>query len=268
MTKRPVVKGPSLFEQAAHDWIAIRDLQVHPSIQRKFGLPHAKSIAAELDPEKFGEIAVNREGGRLLVFDGQHRLWAARSLWGDDEKVPCLIYDNLPVERLADVCLGRNQSKAWTAIDRWRMHLVAKHEPYCQAEGVLASHKMRTENSRTPGAVRAVDAVYHVVTKCGGPATLNRVVGILHGAWGVDPDAYDGTFLRGLGMLAHRFDGQIVDAELTKKLAKSGGPGRMLGQARDYSKAAGMSVTRAMAERILSIYQKGRRNGSGLSLGK
>jgi hypothetical protein len=271
--KTPKVGSPpavqlAIFERSKHEFRFVRELQVHPIVQRKLDKAWARRIAAELDPDILGELSVVEENGMLLVFDGQHRLWACRTVLGEDQKVPCRIYQGLTTEHLSRMFLGVNRAKAVSAIDKWKQAVNAKLIVETTVEGILARRKLHvTETSSTIGGVRAVEALRHVYLRDGGEATLDRVLGLLALAWQRDPDAYDGTFLRALGLIVHRVGPELDDKRLAQKLAKTGGPSRMIGQARDYAKAAGLSVVRGMAEKILGIYNKGTRS-SGLVLGR
>lgn len=246
------------FEGVKHDWLLLRELKAHPTVQRTLNLRWVDNLAENLDPDKFGEISVTRATGQTYyVFDGQHRIEAARKTWGDDQRVPCAIYDHCPLERQAKIFLGQNSRLPLKALDKWIQRLNANEEKVLEIEKILVAHKLRTDKSRGAGVVQAVAALERVYDRYGRDS-LNRTLTILGKAWGVDPDAYDSLHLKGIGFLVYRFNGEMIDDELTRKMARAEGPMRLIGQARDYAHATGVSVERAMSEKLLSLYNKGR----------
>jgi hypothetical protein len=249
------------YEASRHLYIYIRELAVHPRVQRRLDLGWARRIRDGLDPDLLGELSVVDERGKLLVFDGQHRLWACREILGEDQKVPCRIYEGLTTERLAAMFLGINRSKAVRAIDKWRQAVNARFEVETLIDSViLPRHKLSiSEATTTRGGIRAVEALREIFTRYGGEPALDRTLAILGAAWNRDPESFDGPLLRGVGMLVHRFNGDLDDKHLARKLAKEGGPQKLVGLARDYAKATGVSVPRGMAERLLIVYNKARR---------
>src|SRR5262245_12652603 len=97
-----------LFAKSKEVWIRCGDLQPHPLIQRKFKEHFARGIRDAFNPDKFGHpVAIPRDG-HYLVWEGQHRVWALRELYGDNERCPCdVIPEDTPIEVLADLFLGR-----------------------------------------------------------------------------------------------------------------------------------------------------------------
>ena len=246
------------FERVKHEWLYINELRPHPKVQRNIRPGWVNEIADRFDPDKFGELNVIKSGHRYLVFNGQHRLQAARQVYGDKQKVPCAVYDDIPVERQAELFLGLNSTRAVRAIDKWKVRIVAKEEPVITIEKILAEHDLCTSDASGEGTVQAVTALEKVYGNYG-EDVFRRTIQLLEDTWGHDEYTFDGTLLKAIGLLVNKFDGQVDVADLTRKLARSGGPGRLLGQARDYAKVSGMAVPRAMCEKIVNIYNKGRR---------
>ena len=98
------------FGRYTTEWIPVRLLLVHPVVQRAtFSESWARRIAKFFDPDKFGVLECVPVGGRskkFHVFDGQHRLYAARLYLGADQLVPCHVYADLTVEMQADKFIG------------------------------------------------------------------------------------------------------------------------------------------------------------------
>jgi hypothetical protein len=86
----------STFVEGAHStkWIKIKHLSVvWATAQREFNERHASKIAASFDPDLFDDLVVTLPNGDGIyhVVDGQHRMAAIRSLWGEEEMVPCRV---------------------------------------------------------------------------------------------------------------------------------------------------------------------------------
>lgn len=250
------------FDRFKIEWIFVRDISPHPKVQRPFDEKWAQKIGgADFDPDKFDPINVVRRGTKYLVFAGQHRHAGARIALGDDQRIPCHVHQDVPIEHLAAICLGVDHVKAWKIIDRWNLRILAKQDVPLKIEAIVHRHNLKIGKGAEEGSVRAVAALETVYMNHGGEAGLDRTLKILGGAYGRDKDAYDGTLIRGAGLLVHRFDEQLDDASLSLKLSRHSGPGRLVGSARDWSKDDGISVFRAMAVKMLKVYNTGRRTG-------
>lgn len=248
------------FVRTEKAWAYLRDLERHPKIQRVFQQSWADTIARDFDPDKHGSLAVVRQGARLLVFDGQHRLDADMKVLGPDQKVPVEIFPEIPIERQAELFLGRNNYLVMRRFDKFKAHVVAKHSLQVDISNILGEHGLRVTTASLPGTVQSVGACETVYTRWG-RETFSRTIRILSDAWGDDRDAFGSPLLRGLGELLHRYKDQVNDQEMSKRLAKSGGPGKTLGYARDIAKAESISVQRAMLRRLVNLYNKTRRSG-------
>lgn len=79
------------------EMVRIGDLQVDHDYQRdQVSAAQIERIANAFDWELFFALGVNRRGnGSLWVFDGQHRLEAARKLHGVDQRVPAFVTHGL-----------------------------------------------------------------------------------------------------------------------------------------------------------------------------
>lgn len=247
------------FTKTRHAFLLARDLRPHPLVQREFDGVRARSIRDRFDPDKFGTLAVSTEAGAYFVWDGQHRLWAAIEVLGPDQKLPCEIYENIPVARLADLFLGRSDTKSVRTIDKFKIAVLARRMPETRVAEIVEEMGMSVGNSYKVGVIRAPKALVSIFA-LGGEPLLRRTLRVARDAWSGDIDAFDGTILRAVGRVLHQFTSEINDSDLANKLAKHGTPGRMLGAARDHAKAMSIHVERAAIERVINIYNKGRRS--------
>lgn len=241
-----------------HEWIALDQLQPHPEIQRAFVQSHAASIAAKFDPESFGELYVVKadSGGGYLIWDGQHRAWAARKALGEDQQVYCRVYEGEDAKTLAGRSLRLNAQLSWMPIDRYKLRVRSGEWRAQTIHGILHRKGLKAGNSQDDGVVAAVAALDWIMDKAGGPPTLTRVIDILFAAWGDDRNAYHGSLIRGLALVCNRYGDKLDDADMVERLVKSGGPARMVGRGRDRAKFDGRTVPYSMGEVIVSEYNK------------
>jgi len=255
------------FDRFKIQWIYIRDLLPHPKVQRPYRASWAKEIGENFDPDKFRPLDAVPHGQKFWVFAGQHRLGGARHALGEDQQVPCHVHEEVPIEHMAEICLGVDDMLAWQTLDKWFVRVLAKEDVPVKIEALLHRHGLRVDKSPGVGSVRAVGAMETVWTKHGGESTLERVVKILAAAYGNGKEArsaFDGNLIRGVGILVHRFGVTIDDEDLSRKLSKHSGPNRMLGASRDYAKVNHVLPARAVAANMLTVYNDHRRGASRL----
>src|SRR5262249_22857092 len=150
------------------------------------------------DPDLFKPLDVIQHRNRYLVFEGQHRLSAARIALGEDQRVPCHIHAEAPLEQQARMALGSRNSLRWTKIEEWGVRVIAREEIPVKIEAILHRHNLRVDlNPTTPGTVHAVGALEQSYKRYGGEGTLDRTLAILGAAWGLDVHAYEGTLILG-----------------------------------------------------------------------
>jgi uncharacterized protein DUF6551 len=252
-------KLPGKFERYAVQWLRIGDLVPHPLIQRPYDKAWAEQIAEQFDPDKFGQLEVIPYREKYRVFYGQHRLAAARMRFGDDQKVPCHVHDaGLTIEAQATLVLGLDRVKGWTRIQTWRVRALAKDPQVVAIQAILEEQGLVVENNAKKGVVRAVSALESVYRHSGAPG-LTRVLTILSQAYQREPDAYDAILLKGVGLLVSTVGAKLDDADLIRKMSRESGAGRLAASARDYAKSSGLSTERAMAHRLVTLYNKNRR---------
>lgn len=248
------------FERVKHEWVPASRLKVHPQVQRGVRDYWVKEIADNIDPDRFGELSVVDvpNAGYYYIFDGQHRFLAAMREWGADQRLPCAIHEDCPLDKQAKKFLALNGGVHVKAIDRWMVRRLAQDEKVLAIEKIVAGHNLSVEASHRHGKVQAVAALESTYDRYGGGPALDRTLKILMDAWDRDPDAYESLHIKGVAFLVSRFNGDLDDRELSRKLARGVQPVQLVGQARAYAQSVGVSVERAMSEKMLSIYNKGR----------
>ncbi|MDD5304428.1 MAG: hypothetical protein PHS14_15125 [Elusimicrobia bacterium] len=254
---------PDNFAACEHTFLPLNRLEVHPTIQRRFDEARAQRLAEKFDPDFFGEIAVIKRNGAYLVVDGQHRKWAATKALGADQLVPCRVYDGAAMDtpRLAAVFVGLNDAKKLQPIDLYKQRCRAGDQAALGIKGVLAKFGLVIDQTRKPGVVQSVTACFSVYRAGAGAVLFTRTIALLHTAWDGKPDAYHHSLIRGTALVLEHYGSGIDDKALAHKMSSEGEPDGFLGMARTIAKATPCSVDRAMAQRIVNLYNKGKSIG-------
>ncbi len=257
-------KRNSAFLPYTTQWILVRLLLPHPVVQRgTFSKKWGDSIARNFDPEKFGVLECVPVGGnskKYHVFDGQHRLYAAKTYLGPDQLVPCRVYINLPLEMQADKFIGLDDRKKMTALDKWPVRVVRKDGDVLEIQTILRDRGLRISNcgSKHGGNIRAVTAIEWAY-RLGGAELLARVLDFLTAAYGDQEDTYHGCLIRGTAFLFGQHNGAVDDIALANKLSKHSTAALFVGASRDLTKVVNLSMQRAVCHKLVGIYNSGRR---------
>lgn len=245
------------------EWIALKNLRVHPRVQRVFDEAHARRMAADFDIDGLGTLSVVKINDRYFVFDGQHRRWAAIDVFGEDTTVPCHVYEDLTDKECAAIALRLNKTKAWRAIDTFLQRVLKGDTVAVDINRIIQRHGLKVANAFSPGIVRAVTACEFTYLKCS-PAVFDRTLRLLKEAWGQEAEAFDQTLIKGLGMFLERHEGEIDEPHLLRRLIGHVKPISLMGNVRQFAKISQTTVTRAAEEMFCREYNKGLRGARRL----
>jgi len=244
--------------------LAPRQLSVDSYAQREYKDDRAQTIADRWTVEKRGVFKVSRrDSGGDWVVDGQHRRGAMLKLDKHDELVPCLVYEGLTIEEEAFLFLADNADN-WkpTAIDIYRLSLVAKDPVALAIQSILDEHGLHVSQNLDQHSIAAVGSLRWLYDH-GGVGLIDKTLTLVEAAWGQgNRDARDGQLLKGLGKVLTDTTGARLDTViLADKLAKSGKPTQLIGTARTHRQATGMAQWLQIAHVIVGIYNKSRTSG-------
>lgn len=243
------------------EMVPFRAMTVDRSYQRELSSGKVKKIEDAFDEKGLGALHLSLREEKYPIIDGQHRWAAAMNKGLGDMKVHCIVYRGLTRAEEAELFLILNDSKTMSAIDRYKAAVVAEDETALAIEKVLAHYGLRIAGSGAEGTVRCISKVEQVYKA--GPAALERLFLILTEAWGTRPSAFEQVVVDGVGKVVTRYNGELDEASLVKKLATyRGGPAALAGDARGYADFRPIGVGRACAELIVDTYNKGKRSGA------
>lgn len=246
-------------------WIPVGKLIVKwSSAQRKERIMnHAKRIAGNFDPDKFGVLTVSMadESGNHHVIDGVHRSTAVKLLWGDDEKVPCQILPTKDPVRAAEIFLGLQTRRAVSPLDNFRVSVQAGNPDSIAINKVVRSLGYRIENNRSDGCISAVGALKQVYLRYG-PDVLRDALSLLQATWGMSSSAVQKPLITAYGQLVGNFYNRLNygrTVEVVKK--KFPHPDKLIGLVNGLRELSGSSATELVYKTVLDNYNRGLKVG-------
>lgn len=252
-------------QQGKHVYLPVSVLEVDPETQRRMNKAWVKAHVGTFDPELFGEIVVSHRRGKYLVVDGQHRVELVRELGWHDQKIPCLVYEDLSLAEEAALFLGLGDRRQPTTFDKFRIAITAGSPVECDVDRIVRAQGLSLSDQRKDGAINAVIALKRVylgagIAKKESPAELARTLKILKAAWGPTSSSFEGGLILGVGMLLHRYNGGVDEPALINKLSKvSGGPSGVIARGKSVMDLKRRPEGHCMASVMVDIYNQGRR---------
>lgn len=241
--------------------IEVGKLRLHSAANRELQMTRVRKYEREMDPDALGRFAVWRDGRDLYVIDGQHRKVALENLGLGDLRVRCDVYEGMSFSDACNQFLKLNDGLTVRPYDKFDKAAKAGYEAEVETQRIVREAGLQVSAQAGDGKVACVSAVTDVYRLDRGDA-LARCLPWSREAWGSTAAALEGNLLRGLGLVAARYNGELDDAALVKKLAKfPGGPGALIGRAKAQKEIKGGTVARNVAQIVVDIYNKGRRSG-------
>jgi hypothetical protein len=199
------------------------------------------------------------KAGWYWVFNGQHRYSAAVAKYGRDIQLPCRLYKDLSETELAMVAhLSNTGQVAWIPVDDFLVLKHAKDKDTLIIDKIVKDHGLKIAMGSDDGMVSAVRALQRVYKRYGSDV-LGKTLDVLRGAWGLDRNAYSGQVIEGVAAVLGRYESEVSNGGLSSRLAKSGGPARFLGKAKDLKQFEGGTLATAVSILVVKTYNHARR---------
>lgn len=245
-------------------WIAVKNLSVvWATAQREYNERHAQKIADAFDPDLFDDLVVTLPNGDGIyhVVDGQHRMAAIRSLYGEEEMVPCRIVNAKDPARAAVIFDKINTGRRLpSGIEKFRVRVTAGSETEVAINKVVTWLGCRIEQGNGPNSIRATAALLNVHNSFGLDVLKESLVTI-RGTWAHDKGAMEGPIIEGFGALIGQHRGHLDWKRLRDVTAKTYTPGRLLGQAKADRETLGGRVSDGVRRVLVRNYNHGIRTG-------
>lgn len=244
-------------ERVSHlRWVPIKDMRVSPKAQREFRQSHADMFAADFDLESLGYPVVNLRDGVFYIVDGQHRVAAAKMIGWADQQLQCECYEGLSEAEEADLFLRRDNRKAISSFDKFRIGITAERDTECDIDRIVRAAGLTISNNKRPGAIGAPGTLRKVYSRSG-PGTLSRALRLIRDSYG---DAgFDAAVINGMGMLCQRYNGTLNDEDAIAKLGRAhGGVTGLLGKAETIRRQTGGTKSQCVAAAAVELINVGR----------
>jgi hypothetical protein len=253
-------------------YIPVKQLSVTwVQTQRPYNEKWARTIADELDPDKFDPIIVTKPNGENIyhIIEGQHRrhaleMYAARlspTGRGDSEQAPCRIVADANPARAAEIWLGINSGrKAVRPIHGFKIAVVAEREPEVAINQLVVNNHFTIAEQKRKNNISAVSAL-KIIFERHGRMTLNNVLKSVRLLWDGDPQSVTAPMLKGFGIFIHEFGTHIDNKRLVAKVGEKWSPFKLAEAAEARKSAANERLDEAISELLIREYNKGLREG-------
>lgn len=239
--------------------LEVQRLKLHPALNREVSPARVRELYRDMDLDALGRFAAWRDGANLYVIDGQHRKLALEEHGMGEIKVHVDEYRGMTFEDACEQFLKLNTGLTVRPFDKFDKGWKAGRMAETETKRIIEDAGLIPAPVVGDGRLVAVGAALDVWKLDQGEA-LATALRIATSAWGYSPDAVEGQIIRGLGLVAHRYNGDLDYDVLIKKLAKSGRPATLIGKARAQREFEGGSIGRNVAQIVVSLYNKGLRS--------
>ena len=235
-------------------WVRVNDIRTSSNAQRELREHMAEKIAANFDPDKLGVPVLSHRDGRYWVVDGQHRIAALKHMDYGDQLIECQVYDALDEAAEAELFLGLNTKLTMRPIDTFLVSLTAQRPRELRIAATVHSEGLAIGTGKTQiGAVTALGAVYDVAGEDRLAATL-RIIRDAFGSAGMRAE-----MIRGVGLVAHRYNGQLDEQRTVEKLSRAhGGMSGLMAKSEVIRRQVGRPKPHCIAAAIVETINAGR----------
>ena len=240
-------------------FVALDDISVDASYQRPLKPKRVAQILRDFTWAQFGALMlVEQEGGRFTVYDGQHRLEAARRHPGISE-VPAVIVRLEQAFEEAAHFLGVNTNRsAISTVEKYWAGIEAGDEAMMQICSVLEEAGCEVvpagTKSPAPNRTSSIGAIERAIRSYGDEA-VTRACKTLVAAWPKDNGALNGVMIQALARLYRNNKATISEERM---IAKLHGKDRKIltADAEALRKMGGGDAPLAVAKALVEVYNK------------
>lgn len=215
MPKQPNTDG-DVQRHAEIQSVALAVMRVSPLVQRELKPYHVNHLIAQFDIEQVGVPTLNYRDGHHYVIDGQHRIEAMRGMGLGETKLDCAVFSGLTDQQEAEMFLRLNNVLAVNGFDRYRVGVQAGREEDCALSDILDELGLHVSMDRTEGSVHCIGTLRRIYQQTGGD-NLSRTLRIVHTAYG--DFGLASAVIDGIGILLHRYEGQLHDTDVIARFA-------------------------------------------------
>lgn len=244
-------------------WIGLDRLCVKwAQSQRAFNARHADNIASAFDPDLFDDVIVTLpdDDGMHHVADGQHRVAAARKVFGEGDKIPCRIVPASDPKSAAEIFERLNTArKRPGSVDLFISKVTQGKTRQVSIHKIATELGYRIQSSPGDGVIRAVNVLERIHSRYG-EDTLKDTLMTVKASWGCDHHAVSAAVLEGVGEVVAHHRHHIDWKRFREQMAKNCTPAsRLIGLGRSRADMDKCSVAEGVRLSIVRIYNHGLR---------
>lgn len=235
------------------------------TVQRPLDRTRAKRIADTFEPRALGTIHVSdRTSGQRHIIDGNHRVNATLMVNQGDRLLDCRVYTGLTLADEAGMFRLLNNTKTVQPVDRFRVRVVEGDPVATQLSAILRGSGWTVAMNKADGvfaAVVALEGVYRGREKDqANNVVCKTLITAITAAWGHNSDGVRAELIAGIGGVIARYGNQLDLPKLIDQLGSySGGPRRLVGDARNLQSFRGGRLADSVAEIVVGLVNKHRR---------
>lgn len=226
---------------------------------------HARKIAAEFDTDKFDPPVITKPNGQghYHIVEGQHRVWAAKHEFGENEQIKCRMVNASDPQRAAEIFLGINAGrKAIKPVAAFLVAVTAAREPETTINRLVIKLGYRVQASKVDYSISAVNSLIYVHNRQGYDV-LNATLLMLKLSWGGDATAFQGDLIRGYAIFINEFP-HVNTSRMADVIPKAFSPNQLLAAARLYAEQHRVPLLEGVSETLRAKYNRGAKENQKL----
>lgn len=178
-------------------------IDIDPRFNRDLDEGRAKTIARKIKTDLLGVPVISeRENGKLIALDGQHRIAACR-MAGFDDLILCEVHDGLSLPDEAALFLGLNSElrRPVRVFDKFKAQLVAKDPVAIEIASITKKHGFRVTKATATCGICAIQALVSTYHRGNLPDVLTVMMAWSEG----DKDYLEGILIRALSVFLGKY---------------------------------------------------------------
>jgi hypothetical protein len=253
-------KSPTPKIELKTEFIAIKYLSVvwQPA-QRPFSPAWAKQIADEFDDDKFEPPVVTKvhDSSNYHIVEGQHRVAAAKILFGEDCVLQCRVIQADTMARAAEIWLGINAArKAISTLQEFMVAVTAQREPETEINKMVHKMGYRVAGQKTDYCISAVASLMKIFQRYGKDG-LQLTLNVVDQMWAGESAAFNGDLLKGFAAFLNEFHHKLDFKRFGQVLTKAVTPQKLLTVSRSNAEQGDISLTEAIIAQLIKRYNNG-----------
>lgn len=186
---------------------------VSETFQREINPHRVKSIAENFDIHRFDPPSVGRDNGRLVVYDGQHRVAAVKLLFGDDARIDVCI-DDLGYQEMAKLFAMQDDNRNnVNTIDKFKARIESEDEKVKQIRDVLGKYGLSVGQGNPLNHIKAAKDIERSFDKLGS-IVFDTMINVMQQGFSNSKDIWMSATIKGMTKFFETFIGDDIDVNI------------------------------------------------------